>query len=171
MPSSNESVQIPAHKSTASKSISGEECLYRIRSYVSKRRIRLRDFFQDYDRLRHGTLSSFAFRQAIDKILPGSGIQQHMLDDLIARYTKNGAVHYQQFCLDVENTEVIKGLETTPSLDVLSLTNTFREEGKVNDDKVLSESEEKIYNRLIGMMATVVEQRGMLLKPFFLNFH
>jgi len=166
-----EVVESKLNASTSSKKVtSKEECLYRIRNYVMRRRIRVRDFFLDYDKLRHGTLSTFNFRQAIDKILQGSKIDQGMLTNLIESYSKNGAVAYPRFCEDVENTEVIRGLETTPSLDVFSLTNKFQDEGKVNDAKSLAEEDDEIFAKVLHMMQGIVDTRGMLLKPFFLNF-
>ena len=80
------------------------QILERIGSAVYRRGIRVRDFFIDYDPLRHDEVTENQFKLALDRAL-GSELQPHDSQQLanFFRSCKNKEmIAYQQFCREVD---------------------------------------------------------------------
>lgn len=103
--------------------------LDQIRKSVFRGRIRLQEFFADFDPLRSGLVSEAKFRTALD----ASGLQlgEPEISLLASYYAEDPSAaqrrcKYKEFLADVNIIFTKPGLETDPTAQLLDFTQTVR---------------------------------------------
>jgi len=166
-----------------------EQVLAEIQNKVLSSRLRMQEYFQDIDKLRHGLVTVAQFRRALGQY--GFHFTQGEYNALLDRYgrqSRSGGqemVSYVQFVAEVETVFGIQGLEKDPTLDVdraLSMTQSVMmaqglEGGgaspTVNGSMAagaLSENDRQTLAHVMREMARQVAHRRLELKPPFQDF-
>ncbi|XP_044761685.1 uncharacterized protein LOC123318965 isoform X2 [Coccinella septempunctata] len=151
----------------------------RIQQHVLKNRLRVNEFFRDFDPLRCGKITTSQFHRGLDS-LGISGIQRMFLslpeiETLITQYrdpTDPMRVCWQTFEDDVDQVFTTKNLEKTPELEVnppSQEVQLLQRKGtkawhQVNTPRrdLCEEALDKIKKRVL--------KRGLLLKPSFRDY-
>jgi Ca2+-binding EF-hand superfamily protein len=92
--------------------------LQKLQSFVLKRRLRIVEFFENFDRLRHGTVSIQKFRSVVGQLdLPVSEDEIQFTTKLFALEVQPDLVNYRLFCQQIEEVFGVSDLHRTPSKD------------------------------------------------------
>lgn len=90
------------------------------------KRVRIREFFKDFDGLRKGTVTEIQFRRVLD--VSNLKITEKELSILLAKYKRdnlaNGLVAYAEFCEDVDEVFTKKGIDKDPLANVNKIEKT-----------------------------------------------
>lgn len=143
------------------------DLIQRIQVFIFPRRVRVREFFLDFDPLRSGRCTKPNFKRAITVL--GLKLSDEEMDVLAEHFTdyspqvqKPQVVHYVKFCEMVEEVFVTVGLEKSPAHQVLSpgqtLQCTFRPSAPLDD-----ELEEQL-DHILYRVATLCKTRGIHIK-------
>eukprot|EP00743_Colponemidia_sp_Colp-15_P002007 GILK01002181.1.p1 GENE.GILK01002181.1~~GILK01002181.1.p1 ORF type:complete len:916 (-),score=199.27 GILK01002181.1:158-2905(-) len=138
-----------------------QRVLDHIQEVVFKRRIRVPDFFRDYDVLRKGFVPKAKFRTALSMM--NFTLTNEEMDALETYYEhpKTAEIYYVPFAELAESVFTRKGLEKDPSATVA----TFQPSS--NRECVLSERDEEALNNLMNRLSSSVRMNGVLTKPYF----
>jgi Ca2+-binding EF-hand superfamily protein len=156
-----------------------EKLMVEIRSQVSQHRIRLRDFFTDFDRLRHGLVTPNKFKAGLSMAkINLNGSQLQLLEDCfkIDEPDQPLLINYIDFCnygkwlcwfvitliVDLVFTE--PRLEKSPTKSVSSFQSKPR--FTLTHDGGYSSQLDQIYEKLIE----VIDARHVLMKPYFQDY-
>jgi Ca2+-binding EF-hand superfamily protein len=92
--------------------------LSKLQSFVFKRRIRIVEFFQNFDRLAHGIVNRQKFRSVVGQLdLPMSEDEIQFTSKLFALEAKPDLVNYRLFCQQINDIFGVTELHRTPSHD------------------------------------------------------
>jgi Ca2+-binding EF-hand superfamily protein len=92
--------------------------LKRIQSFVLKRRLRIVEFFENFDRLRHGTVTVQKFRSVVGQLdLPLSEDDIQFTTKLFALESHPDLVNYKLLCQQVDDIFGVTDLHRTPARD------------------------------------------------------
>ena len=157
--------------------VSFEDLMSRIRHIVLTNRLRVLEFFEDYDPLRSGSISKEQFRRGLG-LLGLSKLGAHDLTDghfkiLINAYenpTKQDQVLWTKFLNDVETVFTQPNLEKDPDYNVPP-QEIFRvpKPGTVNWDQSV-EDHRSIFDATMDRLRQRTNQRRVLTKPVFQDF-
>jgi Ca2+-binding EF-hand superfamily protein len=140
----------------------------RIQTHVVMKRIRIGEFFRDYDKLRKGKVTANQFRMALSVL--NFTMTEEEYDALTNKYaTDDNMVNYSAFVESIDSAFTIKGIDKNPSLRVTQLdTQTV----KLRSKKTLEYDEEDKSTMLELMEAyrNVIITRRLNLKPMFQDF-
>jgi len=153
-------------------SVDVDELLGRIRHHVLVNRIRVEEFFQDFDPLRHGSIPTSRFRMGLSAMG-----QQHLAEvqilAIINRYAddaRKGNVWWLSFFSDIDKVFTQRGLEKTPTA-VLPAAETYHmpKPGTTQWDAVQTDKQ-KQFEEVMENMRLKTNQRRILAKPCFQDF-
>lgn len=147
------------------------ELVHRIQLRVLPRRIRCKEFFTDFDKLRCGRCSVVNFHRAMDFI--GVTLSEQEADALAHHFTDYGpqvvrpqVVNYAEFCrrideifADDNRQEMMKSamLSMSPTATVMA---TFT-------PQTMNPQEEERFQHVLHRVATLCKARGVALKPLY----
>lgn len=159
---------------TPSKSKSGLEQIQRV---VFIDRIRIKEFFSDYDKLRTGTVTKGQFLSALNTAGLHARIQPcgpHVLSEVADLYlTTRGnpavdVIDYRRFCADVNEVFTIPGLEKMPTLEIAPEPTHLLDRTRYDVcSKVLDDEKEARLADLIEELRTQARTQRIQVKPFF----
>lgn len=90
---------------------------HRIQTHVVMKRIRVGEFFKDYDKLRKGKVTANQFTSVLSML--NFKLTDEEYDLLIAKYsTEDQMVNYAAFVEAIDSAFTIKGIDKAPSLKV-----------------------------------------------------
>ncbi|KAJ3405397.1 hypothetical protein HDU80_001425 [Chytriomyces hyalinus] len=136
-----------------------------IQRQVYKDRIRLIEFFRDYDRHNFGLVTEAQFRAGI--CLTRLNLEEAHIKTLIDAYKdKEGRIAYRKFCYSVEEIFTRSNLEKTPLREVVPPAREFL----VQASNELAPAEEARCQVIIARLRTLMKERRLLLAPFFHDF-
>lgn len=148
-----------------------QELIDRIKHYVLVNRLRVEEFFQDFDPLRHGSISRPQFRRCLS--LMG---QPNLTDEqfeVLAQYYKDpklpGNVMWTGFLTDTEMVFTRRGLEKTPTYTVPGME-TFQMSRPGAGSEQLEQDEEVFLERIKLRMRRKLTEQRILSKPCFQDF-
>ncbi|KAK3583614.1 hypothetical protein CHS0354_039437 [Potamilus streckersoni] len=163
--------------SISDSNVSYEDLMARIRNIVLTKRLRVAEFFEDYDPLRSGSISCGQFQRGLG-LLGLSKLGDHnltdaqmkILCDVYQNKQKPDQVHWKQFVYDVETVFTQPNLEKVPTHEVppseifrVPKPGTAMWENASEDHKQLHEATmERLHQR--------ASQRRVLAKPVFQDF-
>jgi len=145
---------------------STEKALSRLRIMVHKNGIRTQEFFQDYDKLNHGSITRNQFFNGLKLCVERIGTEPLLTNQEISLiadcYSEpDGRIKYKQFCLLMEHAFNVPRLDKKPvvlplqpPLGALSRNLGFIKKEDENDLKlVLSQIKKKIYERRLEIQS------------------
>jgi len=151
---------------SASSDVDVGMVLERLKSAIFRGRIRLREFFKDFDPLRSGKVTEAKFRTALDEAaLKLSDSEFAALARAFADPTDPKRVMYEVFLssLEVFNTP---GMETSPTSFVEDFTPKLK-----RVEPTLSPAEEDACYEVLAKLSHICKVRGLLLRPFFADHY
>jgi Ca2+-binding EF-hand superfamily protein len=143
-----------------------EDLMIKLKTKVSRERIRVLEFMRDYDKLRTGRMLKTAFPRALDLCL--FQLTQPEVDALIARYEYSADpayVEYLRFSDDIEEIFTVKGLEKAPTLDVHQFIPPV-----AIDQNVLTPKEHMTLDLTMHRLAERVRVRSIQVIPLFEDY-
>jgi len=140
--------------------------LEKLRSIVCARRVRLRELFFDFDRLRKGKCT-FSQMRTVFSILKLDGISEEDFDALYDLYkTEDNMVRYMQMCDDVDEAFTPKGLERDP-MAVSKMPDRAATQHARRNKMAVTPSVLQAVEDLQDRLAKLVRQRRPLLRAAF----
>ncbi|XP_063691984.1 uncharacterized protein LOC134824170 [Bolinopsis microptera] len=143
-----------------------EAVIEKIKETVMKRRIRILEFFKDYDKLKSGRILKSNFKRALD--LSGLDLTVDEIDLLAMRYQsdcKEDCVYYHHFNDEIESIFTVKELEKSPTAPVVQYK--IMPAWLKNN---LSKPIQEVYNSAMEHLARFVKTRRMQLYPMFEDY-
>jgi hypothetical protein len=143
-----------------------EDCLARIRKMCKEQRIRVGEFFRDFDKLRSGYITEAQFRIGLNmaKIVLSSSEFDHITTNFQA--PKEGKhIKWREFCDAVDEVFTKKGLEKAVDMK-LDDARTQTVYGRLNPNKVERNLSEDVVQRFKQLL---LRQR-LDAKSFFQDF-
>jgi len=140
-----------------------DNLLHHIKMAVFKGRVRLNDFFKDFDPLRSGLVCEAKFRSAMSNA--NFELTEPHIRALCSRYRRDPhGICYKDLLTDVE-VFTTPNLEANPRADALDFTCQFAAE-----TQNLSIEEEKACDRLLARLAHLVRVKQLLIRPVFADY-
>jgi len=140
--------------------------LQEVQKLCLSKRLRLRGYFLDFDRLNHKRITRSMFDRAIGASrLPLSTAQ---VDELKEMYSDgDNSVDYDSFCREVDTVFFVEGLEQSPTKQVrLALQGENLHPYGTNASATQREKAKQV----VDSVAREVRLRGVILKNFFRDF-
>ncbi|XP_002741846.1 uncharacterized protein LOC100373451 [Saccoglossus kowalevskii] len=159
--------------------ISIPELTGKIRHHVLVNRIRVNEYFQDFDQLRTGSISQTRFRMGLSAMGLSAIGQLNLTDsDFLAlayHYSdpnKPGNVLWQDFMVEIETvfTQVKPNLEKTPTVQVPSPESFMVSKPGTLDWRRVTDEENQLVEAVMDRMRQRAMQRRVLAKPCFQDF-
>ena len=148
---------------SAATDVSPPEVIDKLKKIIFKKRIRLREFFQDFDSLRSGVLPVAKFYTAMATAgLSLSPPDMHALASYFADPKDTKRFQYEAMLDEIEQIFTTSNMETDPSSTVTDFTPTLKRE-----DPLLSPEETAACRNLIGKLAHLVKTRQIDVRPTF----
>ena len=143
-----------------------ESALVTVQKLCLSKRLRLRGYFLDFDRLNHKRITRNMFDRAIGASrLPLTPAQ---VDELKSMYSDGAnSVDYDSFCRDVDTVFFVEGLEQSPTKQVRL---TLQGEDLHPYGENATEVQRAKAKEVIDSVARQVHLRGVILKNFFRDF-
>mmetsp|Transcript_22150 Transcript_22150/g.52655 ORF Transcript_22150/g.52655 Transcript_22150/m.52655 type:complete len:491 (+) Transcript_22150:55-1527(+) len=144
------------------------DVISRIQVYAYPRRIRMKEFFNDFDPLRHGRCTVINFARALDT-LGMSGLSEEEVDFLAEHFTEHGprvappqVVNYVKFCESVDRVFV----EGSPDEHHMSCSPSSTQ---LMTFKPANLEEEERFLHVLHRLASLCKARGVLFKQVFFD--
>jgi hypothetical protein len=145
-----------------------EKMLKKIRYQIQTKRIRVGEFFKDYDKLRSWTIKRDEFIRGVSRI--GIDLNVPELAIIADHYTapnKRDCCKWKDFEADIERVFGPSHLESQPTLVPLPL---IVQNTPFVVESVLTQTEEELLEVTIAKMKEHLHLRNSVLKPFFKDF-
>ncbi|KAI8927203.1 hypothetical protein BC831DRAFT_187984 [Entophlyctis helioformis] len=137
----------------------------KIKKYVYKNRMRLIEFFRDYDRHNWGLVTEPQFRAGV--CLAALPLESFETNVLVQHYQDySGRVNYRRFCTSIDTVFTVNHLERDPLYNVKPPSRDWLLQGS----NELVPAEEIRCTEIIAHLRGVMKQRRLLLAPFFKDF-
>lgn len=148
-----------------------DELIGRIRHHVFQNSLRVEEFFQDFDPLRHGSISKSRFRMGLSAM--GTILTDGQFKALAQAYgdpKRAGNVLWKDFLLDIEVVFTKRGLEQAPNYKVQPSTEFAMQKPGTIDWSSVADKKTQIFDSAMSRMKQVAEKRRVLTKPCFQDF-
>lgn len=149
------------------------DILRRIQAEVTLKRIRIREFFLDFDGLRKNIVTGEQFRRVLASL--NLQLSNNDYKEIVAAYrvypqgSREERVKWMDFCEDVDLVYTKKGLEKAPLERVPQIGKTVFEPVKHIAVKFTPEEEEAVQELLRNYQTAITSKRAHL-KPLFEDF-
>lgn len=141
----------------------------KIQSFVFKRRIRLHEFFEGFDPLRHGTVTIQKLRTVIGQCnLP---ITEEQIESIINEFRvpdQNDLFNYRQFCAQINKVFGPTELEKKPLNDGSPIVRAIPDPSKTIQG--LASDDIRRINRILDRMKYMIRTRRMNIKEQFTDY-
>ena len=145
-----------------------DDVMEKIKAVAVMKRIRVTEFFYDFDKLRKGEVTKDQFRRVLH--VSGFGLTEEEYGALEAKYTnENGHMSYSKFCPDVDSVFTLKGLDKDPTIAVKQLDVTDSLRARRKKMELDEDAKKKLFEALQIASKLVLTQRFNM-KPFFQAF-
>lgn len=164
--SREESPYLVSRRSTASHIESWEEILARLQTFVYKRRIRLGEFFQQFDELRRGKVTQQKFHSVVGEVnLPLTADQ---IDTVLREFEVDGDFDYRSFCREVNKIFGPTELNRSPIEQETFKTRALPDPSETLQK--LDSSLETELNQILSRMRQTVVTRRMNIREQFADY-
>jgi len=141
-----------------------KDIIDKIKNCCKIKRIRLEEFFQDFDGLRKGIVSKSKFRTALDMANLNLRSEEYdVLEQVYELSDDNTRVNYLSLVEEVNTVFTIKGLEKDPLLR----TKEFVMPDYLDPEKRLSEAEGEFLDQVMSKLAVYLKKYRVLTKAYF----
>jgi Ca2+-binding EF-hand superfamily protein len=138
----------------------------RLRALVVMKRIRVEEFFLDFDKLRKGTVTRPQFESTLSRL--GLTLTPDELASIFTKYaTPQGQFNYVDFCAAVNSAFTTYGIQKDPLAQVAPVEETTIARKKYLD---IEESEAAQLEAILAEYRRAVEIKRIHLKPMFQDF-
>lgn len=148
-----------------------------VKQIVKRDRIRLEEYYRDFDKLRHGkvTAAQFAAGLSASGFVLSRDEMNLLSDEYASRDVVDSAgqsfVAWKRFVDDVESVFTVKGLERAPAHDVGSLGAMRTEQfGGVKHERALSSTDERLVTQAVVAIKRAIDRERLSIKPAFEDF-
>jgi Ca2+-binding EF-hand superfamily protein len=140
--------------------------LPKIQSFVLKRRLRIVEFFENFDRLRHGTVTMQKFRSVVGQLdLPLTEDEIQFTGKLFVLEGKPDLLNYRLFCDQVNEVFGVTELHRTPSKDGVCRA-TYLPDPSLRVNDVVDQESQRI-DAIIKRMQRFVSTRRVAVRQQF----
>lgn len=153
-------------------SVNVDELIKHICHDVLVNRIRVQEFFQDFDPLRHGSISISRFRMGLSA-MGQSHLSEAQIMAIIDRYAdpkRDTNVLWTQFLTDVEKVFTQRGLEKTPKAVLQPVEDFLMPKPGTRNWESQDEDKKTALNKVMDKMRQKTNQRRIITKPCFQDF-
>jgi Ca2+-binding EF-hand superfamily protein len=161
-----------AHRAAATDERESNEIELRLQNQLFQKRIRIKDFFHDFDRLRTGLCTAPQFKRALQTAFKNN-LGAHELDVLARAYTDPndslGRVMHRSFVGNMNTVFNKAGLERRPRTPI-ERPHQWQLDEFGEDNLNLTPGERSEFSRIMDKICMQVSTKRMNLKPFFENF-
>lgn len=141
----------------------------KIQSKVVERRVRMGDYFRDFDSLRKGYCTAGQLKTVLTILDLAKEINKTDFAHLVEAYTRDdGMFNYALFCRDVDSAFSTPGLEKDPLRTTPLPDFTTTAPGRRNRMNLTNEQKQKIFDLEDKIRSRIVKRR-ILMKPMFLD--
>ena len=145
-----------------------EEVENKLRAEVVMKRIRIKEYFRDIDKLRKGYCSHDQFRRTLQ--LTGINIDDHTMALLYSKYKlPDGLVDYKTFTENIDLIWTTPGIEQNPLEEVQKVTENSTLMAR-RDYFDIGQQETEALNYLLEQIKKDIKDRRILLRPHFQDF-
>ena len=140
----------------------------RLRALVVMKRVRVREFFIDFDKLRKGKVTHAQFKAILSTL--GFNLSPEEYNSLTCKYAADQfMVNYDQFCESIDKAFTTKGIEKAPGYKVKPVETDDTQPAR---KKYLQfdASDQKSMQDVVEAYRNVILVRGLNLKPMFQDF-
>lgn len=128
----------------------------RLQAVVAKDRIRIKEFFIDFDKLRKGQVGIAPFRTCLGTL--NFKFSEQEIQQLLKKYQcQNGLVNYADFCANVDNV-------FSDTCDTQAVIDNSKSTANFND------SEKTTMINMINAIRVEIKNRRILIKPQFQDY-
>lgn len=147
-----------------------------IKQIVKRDRIRLEEYYRDFDKLRHGKVTAAQFSAGLSA--GGFVLTKDEMRLLGDEYASRGVldsvgqsfVAWKRFVDDIESVFTMKGLERAPNHDLNALGTCSEQFGGVKEEKELTPDEERTVTQTVAIMKRSIDRQRLSIKPAFEDF-
>lgn len=146
-----------------------------IKVSVKRDRVRLDEYYRDFDKLRHGKISSAQFRAGLNAAglvlsneemeLLGDAYACDELDSLGKRW-----IAWKAFVDDIESIFTVKGLERAPRHDLTGLQSRGEQFGGTKIEMDLTADQERAVTLTVRSIKQAIDRQRLDIKPAFEDF-
>lgn len=140
----------------------------KIRAHIFAKRIRLHDFFVDFDKLRSGYVTLSQFRRCLGQAMTllVSPLREVEFDIILKHYDKknNGTVLWREFVDSIDTIFGPKNLERNPTQNVLSAREALKAVANVSPES------QSILKNVMDRLRSYVRHHGGDVKSWFKDF-
>jgi len=144
----------------------------RLQNEIFQKRVRVKEYFHDFDRLRTGLCTQPQFKRALQTAFKNT-LSGHELEVLAREYTDANdslaRVSHRKFCKNMDCVFTKDGLERRPRTPVEN-PHQWQLDQFGEDNMTLSPNEKDAFVLVMEKICTIVSSKRMNLKPFFENF-
>ena len=141
-----------------------KDVLDKIKNTVKINRIRLQEFFNDFDGLRKGLVSKAKFRTALDMAnLSLRSEEYDLLEKVYGLPEENDKVDYKSLVEEVETVFTLKGLEKDPLLR----PQEFKMPDFLDPEKRLSQDDARFLDVVMTKLALLMKKYRVMPKVYF----
>jgi len=140
----------------------------KVKTLTYKNRIRLKEFFSDFDKLRCGHISQTQFKSGMS--MAGLKLTAEEMEELCVNFgTDDDRVNYRYFCEVIDDVFGKIDLEKCPTMPVPKkpdgLVNGMR--FTIKPTTVLAEDHEERLEQIMGLLSYRCNTKRIQVKPFF----
>lgn len=140
----------------------------RVRALVVMHRLRIEEYFRDFDKLRKGRVTRTQFESVLSALKVSLSKQE--LDALFAQFaTEEGFFDHAAFCASINAAFTDPSLQKNPLSSVAPVTVKSTQCARKNY-LATSPEEAALLERLLAEYRRAVQIKGLYLKPMFQNF-
>jgi len=145
-----------------------EDVVERIQAMTVMKRVRVTEFFYDFDKLRKGVVTKDQFRRVLS--LYGYGLTDPEYESLEKKYLdKDNFMSYAKFCKDIDSVFTLKGIDKDPTIAVKPLEVTDSLKARRKRIELDDESKKKLFE-IVNTASKLVLTQRFNMKPFFQAF-
>jgi len=142
----------------------------RIKAKVAEKRVRVKEFFQDFDPLRKGFCSPSQAKTVLTLTNLAKEIDKAAFEQLLHTYMRDdGYFSYKEFCRDVDSAFTTPGLEKLPLITTEMPDEQTTSPARRSTMRLSPKQESKI-SRIEDRLRTFIVQRRAEMKPMFQDF-
>ena len=155
-------------EATINLQASPEDIEEKIKATCVMKRVRITEFFLDFDKLRKGNVTKGQFRRILSML--GFVITDPEYSALETKYeTQDKWVNYASFCKNIDSVFTVKGIDKDPTLAIKQLSVDDSQKARRKRMELDEESAKKLGEALEAAQKIVLTQRCHM-KPFFQAF-
>ena len=140
----------------------------RLRAAVVMKRVRIEEFFYDFDKLRKGKVFKGQFQSILSML--NFNLTQEEFDSLAARYqTDDNMFNYKDFCANINSAFTVYGIQKHPLTKVPAVTNAHTEPCR-RKYLEMTPAQQQLYQDILGEYQREIQIRRINLKQMFMDF-